>query len=200
MKFYLFRHGQTDWNKEKRIQGHSNIPLNEEGRVQALKLRDVISSLNLDIIYSSDLDRAFETATISSQGLNIEIVKEKRLREASFGKAEGMLLADIIKEFGEDSWQRFMKLDRDHLDACFPEGETRRSSIERMRSVIDEVISSGKYQRVGISTHGGVVRNLLGSYLMDSDPGGVFDIPIPNCVIYELSVKEGKFSISGPIS
>jgi len=200
MKFYLFRHGQTDWNKERRIQGHSNIPLNEEGRGQALKLRDVISSLNLDIIYSSDLDRAFETAFIASQGLDIEIVKEKRLREASFGKAEGMLLADIIKEFGEDSWQRFMKLDRDHLDACFPEGETRRHSIERMRSVIDEIINEGKYQKIGISTHGGVVRNLLGSYLMDSDPGGVFDIPIPNCVVYELATEEGDFSISGPLS
>ncbi len=200
MKFYIFRHGQTDWNKERRIQGHSNIPLNEEGRRQATELQQVLSRLNLDIIYSSDLDRAYETAQIGAEGLGLEIIKEQRLREAHFGQAEGMLIEDIMKTFGEDSWQRFMKLDPNHLDVCFPDGETRRNSILRMRTVIDDVIKDGRFERVGISTHGGVVRNLLGSYLMEKERGGSFDIPIPNCVVYELSYTSGDFEVSGPLN
>lgn len=199
MKFYVFRHGQTDWNRERRIQGHSNIPLNDEGRRQATQLREILSHLNLDIIFSSDLERAYETALIASDGLAIEVIKDQRLREAHFGQAEGMLIEDIIKTFGEDSWTRFMKLDANHLDISFPDGETRRNSILRMRSVIDELIKKNEYQRIGISTHGGVVRNLLGSYLMDKSSGQSFDIPIPNCVVYELSYEAGEFNISGPL-
>lgn len=199
MKFYIFRHGQTDWNKEQRIQGHSNTPLNDLGRSQAVELQRKLAGLELEIVYSSDLDRAYETAQIGANGLDIEIIKDKRLREAQFGQAEGMLIDDIMKTFGKDSWERFMKLDPDHLDVCFPDGETRRNSILRMRSVINEIINEGKYKRVGISTHGGVVRNLLGSYLMEKDSSGNFDIPIPNCVVYELSYDEGSFNISGPL-
>ncbi len=199
MKFYIFRHGQTDWNKERRIQGHSNTPLNDLGRSQATELRRKLSGLNLQIIYSSDLDRAFETAQIGVKGLDIEIIKDERLREAQFGQAEGMLIEDIMKTFGEESWERFMKLDPNHLDICFPDGETRRNSILRMRSVIDEIIKEGKYERVGISTHGGVVRNLLGSYLMEKDRESNYDIPIPNCVVYELNYQNGSFDITGPL-
>lgn len=202
MDFYVFRHGQTDWNRERRIQGHSNIPLNEEGRLQAAELRETLSHLNLDIIFSSDLDRAYETALIASDGLGIEVIKEPRLREAHFGQAEGMLIEDIVNTFGEDSWARFMKLDPNHLDISFPDGETRRNSIHRMRSVIEELINKNEYKRVGISTHGGVVRNLLGSYLMEKKTGENFDIPIPNCVVYQLSYKAGEageFNVSGPL-
>lgn len=199
MKFYIFRHGQTDWNKDRRIQGHSNIPLNEEGRKQALGLKEILSGLDLEIIYSSDLDRAYETACIARTGLDIEVIKDHRLREADFGQAEGMLIEDVIKTFGKDSWNRFMKFDPNHLDISFPGGETRRHSIARMRSVVDELIEKNEYERVGISTHGGVVRNLLASYLMEKKTGGDFDIPIPNCVVYELSFENDNFSIMGPL-
>ena len=153
----------------------------------------------LDIIFSSDLDRAFETAQIGTQGLGLDIIKEKRLREAHFGDAEGKLLPDILTTFGKDLWDKFMTFDIDHLDLSFPNGETRRDSISRMRAVIDEIIESNKYSKVGISTHGGVVRNLLGSYLMESEGERVFDIAIPNCVVYELSYSDGVFRVSGPI-
>jgi len=200
MEFYVFRHGQTDWNKERRIQGHSDIPLNDEGRRQASQLRETLSHLNLDIIFSSDLDRAYETAVIACDGLGLEVIKDQRLREAHFGQAEGMLIEDIMKTFGENTWRKFMKLDPNHLDICFPDGETRRNSILRMRAVIDELIERKQYERIGISTHGGVVRNLLGSYLMEKKAGESFDIPIPNCVVYELSYKGGEFEVSGPLN
>ena len=199
MKFYLFRHGQTDWNKERRIQGHSNIPLNKTGQEQALKLREILSHLELDIIYSSDLDRAFETAVIGIGDADIKVEKDIRLREAHFGEAEGMLLGDIVSKFGEDTWNKFMTLDPDDLEISFPGGESRKSSIVRMRAVIDELRRDNKFERVGISTHGGVVRNLLASYLIESGKQGRFDIPIPNCVVYELDFSTGEAIVSGPI-
>ena len=199
MKFYLFRHGQTDWNKERRIQGHSNIPLNKTGQEQALKLREILSHLELDIIYSSDLDRAFETAVIGIGDTDIKVEKDIRLREAHFGEAEGMLLGDIVSKFGEDTWNKFMTLDPDDLEISFPGGEYRKSSIVRMRAVIDELRRDNNFERVGISTHGGVVRNLLASYLIESGKQGKFDIPIHNCVVYELDFSTGEAIVSGPI-
>ncbi len=200
MKFYVFRHGQTDWNKETRIQGHSNIPLNSQGREQAKELSKILEKLDLEIIYSSDLDRAYETAQIACEKLDIEIIKDKNLREAHFGDAEGLLLDQIIEKFGSDLWEKFMKVDIDHLDICFPHGETRRDSIIRMRGVIDRIITEGKFSRVGISTHGGVVRNLLGSYILEKGKTKTVDIPIPNCVVYELEFRDSDFYVSGPVT
>lgn len=200
MKFYFFRHGQTDWNKVRRIQGHSNIPLNEQGKSEATELSDFVKTLDLEIVYSSDLDRAFETAQIATHGLDLEIIKEARLREANFGDAEGRTIPEIVELFGNDLWEKFMKVDPNNMNIGFPGGETRADSIKRMRSFIDEVRKENQYERVGISTHGGVVRNLLGSYILEHSERRDFDIPIPNCVCYELAFEEGKAVVTGPLN
>jgi len=195
MRFLIFRHGQTDWNKEWRIQGSSNTPLNDFGREQAKGLIPIMEELKPEIIYSSDLDRAFDTGKTVSDSLGIEIIAEKRLREANFGQAEGMTVDEIKKRFGESLWNDFRKLNSQNKKACFPGGETRFDSVLRMRSVIDEIVSEQKYKTVGISTHGGVVRNLLHSYLPDDHE----PIAIPNCVVYLLELEMNKFKVSGPI-
>lgn len=194
MNFYIFRHGQTDWNLSTRIQGFTDIPLNSHGQRQASDLYEKLKNLDLDIIYSSDLERAFETALISTKQLNLQIVKDQRLREAYFGDAEGMLRDDAIEKFGHELWNRFMVVNPEDLDVSFPNGETRGESIQRMRSIIDE-IRTMNYKNVGISTHGGVVRNLLHSYL----PVGTPTLEIPNCVVYKLSFVENSATVEGPL-
>lgn len=196
--FYIFRHGETDWNKNKRIQGHTNTSLNELGKIQAKSLVDILEDKEIEIIYSSDLDRAVETAKIVNQKLNVEIITTHNLREAHFGEAEGLHLEEIIEKWGQDLWDRFKQVGKYNHDIAFPGGETRGESIIRMRSVIEQIVNEKKYSKVGISTHGGVVRNLLHSFL----PENHSPLPIHNCVCYllEFEHKSGLWSVKGPLN
>lgn len=196
--FYVFRHGETDWNRDKRIQGHTNTSLNDKGREQALELFELLKDSGIEVIYSSDLDRAYETAKIVNRGLNVDVVKTEKLREAHFGEAEGLLLEEIIAKWGQEFWDRFRTLGPKNGDIGFPGGETRGHSVVRMRSVIDQIIQEDNYKKIGISTHGGVVRNLLHSFLSD----GHEPLPIHNCVCYILrfNKRDQSFEVIGPIN
>lgn len=87
---YLMRHGKTDWNSQHKLQGRTNIPLNEDGRLMAQKACEEYQSTNIDVCYCSPLIRAVETAQIVLQGRNIPITKDERLVEMSFGEYEGV--------------------------------------------------------------------------------------------------------------
>ena len=92
--FYIFRHGQTDWNINKRLQGKTDIPLNELGLEQASKLADHMKTLPLDMIVSSPLIRAQKTAELVNQHHKLEIEYDLGLRELDFGEAEGLTVID----------------------------------------------------------------------------------------------------------
>ena len=86
---YLLRHGLTDWNKENRLQGQSDIPLNDQGIEQAKKAKEEYQNVHFDICFVSPLIRAYQTAEIMLAGRNIPIIVDKRLQEMSFGAYEG---------------------------------------------------------------------------------------------------------------
>lgn len=195
MEFYLFRHGETNWNLEKRIQGSTDIELNERGIEQAQELVPLLSKFDLEVIFSSDLKRASKTGEIVANALKIPLLQDERLREANFGDAEGKTVEEIIELYGSDLWENFRHMKKDKADIRFPGGESRLESVMRMRSVIDQIIKDPNYQRVGIATHGGVVRNLLHSYLPDDHES----LPIPNCVVYRLHYHSGNFNVEGPL-
>lgn len=91
MKLYVIRHGTTDWNEAKRLQGNSNTRLNEKGREMVRKSAEGMKDIPFDVIYSSPLERAYETAQIIRGNRNIEIIKDDRLMEAGFGIDEGVV-------------------------------------------------------------------------------------------------------------
>jgi probable phosphoglycerate mutase len=86
---YIMRHGQTDWNVKYKIQGRTDIPLNEEGRAMAVAAREEYADINFDICYSSPLIRARETAELVLSGRDVPIITDDRLMEMSFGIYEG---------------------------------------------------------------------------------------------------------------
>jgi len=86
---YLVRHGETEWNKIGRMQGHTDIPLNRAGVSQAHELRTILDSIDFYAVYASDLKRALDTARILIHNKNIKIQRDKDLRERSFGMYEG---------------------------------------------------------------------------------------------------------------
>ena len=87
---YIMRHGKTDWNALHKLQGRTDIPLNEEGRLMALKAHEEYKSWNIDVCYCSPLIRAVETAQIVLKNRGIPIITDERLVEMSFGDYEGI--------------------------------------------------------------------------------------------------------------
>ena len=107
--FYYIRHGQTDWNVERRFQGSMDIPLNETGIAQAHAAKSLMSGLPITHIYSSTLQRARVTADIVNEGLNLPVTGMDNLQEVNFGVLEGKLnpAQDGGKNFSDD-WRNGM--------------------------------------------------------------------------------------------
>jgi broad specificity phosphatase PhoE len=183
--FYIFRHGETEWNRERRCQGHTNTCLNEMGRLQAINLANKLFDFPIDIIISSDLDRALATGKIVAEKKSIPLVVDPRLREMSYGIAEGMLFDEAIKSFGSELWQKLQSFKKINDDAGFPGGETRKDARDRFHSALLDIVEKTKHQSIGISTHGGALRNILHSFL----PENHLLLPIPNCVVYKCEYK-----------
>lgn len=101
MKLYIIRHGETDWNKMFRLQGQSDIPLNEYGRELARITSDALQNITFDVIYSSPLSRAFETAEIMRRNRPVEIITDERLKEISFGVDEGRNKDELGEHFAD---------------------------------------------------------------------------------------------------
>ena len=95
MKFYIIRHGQTNWNKEGRIQGKTDIELNEEGIKQAEEAKKILKDYPIDMIVSSPLKRARKTAEIINETRKAPIVLDKALEERGFGEFEGKIRKEI---------------------------------------------------------------------------------------------------------
>jgi len=154
----LIRHGETAWNARKRLQGHLDIPLNEEGERQAAALGRALREEPLDAIFSSDLQRARQTAQAIAAPRGLEVQLDRGLRERCYGAFEGMLYGEISQRFPEAyaAWQA-----RD-IDARFPQGvhvaETLREFAQRVVSTITRIVSENAYRRVAMVAHGGVLE------------------------------------------
>lgn len=186
---YIFRHGETAWNAEHRVQGHIDTDLNENGVVQAKVLALKFANISLDAIYSSDLKRAHQTALEVAKNFDIEVKTDQRLREAYMGDAQGKTREEIIDQFGAKMWDEFRCLNLDNLDASMPNGETRRAQIERFLSFFEDHVFSGEHQNIAIGCHGGVLRNIMHHQF----PGTKEHIVIHNCCCYLVKIEGNRF-------
>jgi 2,3-bisphosphoglycerate-dependent phosphoglycerate mutase len=153
---FLFRHGETDWNREGRLQGHVDTPLNATGLAQAEVLARQLCAHRLDAVVSSDLSRALSTARIVAEVCGVPLLVDEGLRETNIGEAEGLLWAEVKARFGELT-------ERWHFDpqAAFPGGETGHQTLTRGLAALRRVTQSHPYRRVAVSTHGAVVRQFV---------------------------------------
>ncbi len=177
---YVFRHGETDWNVQGRLQGHSDVPLNENGKRQAHDLARRMAQTNVEVILSSDSSRALETANTVAQALKIPIVTTAELREIRGGDVEGVSLREIGERLGPEFVRRMKSVSQQDLHTRYPGGESKFELVARALMAIQRFISSGDHTRIAVSTHGGVLRQLAHACMSrEEEP-----IPIPNCVIY----------------
>lgn len=160
----LIRHGQTDWNVAGRWQGHSDIPLNDTGRSQAQAVAQRLKKWELTAIYTSDLSRASETATIIGQTLGLKPAVIPAWRERFCGDFEGLTNSDIAERFPE----QWAKLQQGHLE--LPNGETTQELSGRIIPSFETLLASHHGQRFAVVSHGGVLRVLISNVLgLDAD-------------------------------
>jgi 2,3-bisphosphoglycerate-dependent phosphoglycerate mutase len=163
---FLFRHGETDWNREGRLQGHTDTPLNATGLTQAQALVERLRPHRLEAVMSSDLARAWTTAQIVAEGLGIPLIREPGLREAHIGQAEGLFWPEVKSRFGEALTERWFTED----DAAFPGGETGLETRSRGLAALRRFVAEQPYRRIGVSTHGAMVRQLMKHALPPGSP------------------------------
>ena len=143
------RHGQTDWNLQGRIQGQTDIPLNECGKSEAQQVAERIRLESWDVCYASDLIRAADTAsTISERVPNLSLIFDPRLRERNYGVIEGMEPNERDSTFGKD-W-------RDRIEELGI--ESKEHLVRRMVSWSNEIRLKHSGENVIVVTHGGWIR------------------------------------------
>lgn len=155
---YVIRHGETDWNKNHRFQGQTDIKLNETGRDQAIKLRPLMQQLQIESVYSSTLSRAYESAELATQEIKISIQKDDRLRETNVGAAEGLTMDELLQKFGPDSLTKWRSYDERLLDYSFENGESKRQMMFRIRQVFLDIAQNSNRGSIAVFSHGMVMR------------------------------------------
>lgn len=155
--FTLVRHGQTDWNVARRYQGQQDIPLNAEGIQQARMLALILNEETFDAIYSSDLQRAMQTALILQEGRQVTVTADSRLREIGFGEWEGKCLDDMRTTFSE----RFTLSQSDPAIPLAPGGESVFAVAQRTKEFAHEVSQLFPHGNVLVVTHGLALATLV---------------------------------------
>ena len=154
-RFALLRHAETEWNREKRIQGQEDAPLTSTGRQQAERWGLALARYELDHMITSDLGRAKLTGTLMNLNLDLPLSEEPRLREQDWGCWAGLNFRDLLKVKELKAQERMGWYFRPL------EGESRLEVFERSRQALVDAAQSFAGKRVLVVTHGGVIKCLL---------------------------------------
>ena len=186
--YYIIRHGQTETNRKKALQGRSDLPLNDAGRAQAKRLGEYFkeAGIHFDEVYSSPLGRAMETAKLASG--ETEITIDDRVIEMDYGPYEGVSLASPPKEITE-----FFS---DFVNNPAPGGMEPLSHVtERMGDFIDSIKGRGTGDRnVLISTHAIAMKGAL-EYLSPESEGAYWSKYVANCAVYAWEEDSEGFTV-----
>ena len=177
MKLYVVRHGETIWNVERKVQGITDIPLTEKGKKDAEELQELISALNIDVVISSPLERARETAKILIDS-KLPVNTDDRIKERDWGMNEGALI-DTIDRW--DCWDVILNTKVQNIECI-------QDFMDRVSNFIEEIKIKYKDKNVLVVTHSAVSRVI--HYLLGTIPedGDLSKINIPNLRIIEYEI------------
>ena len=188
-KLLLVRHGETDWNRDGRWQGGSDTRLNDLGRQQARALAEQLDG-EIDVLYSSDLARARETAEIVAAELGLEVRLDPRLRERGFGSWEGLTTIEIEERFA-DAHRRWLAGEGAGAD----DAEAFEDFSARVEDFLSDVLRLHPGEEVLVISHGGSIRVIHAlaagvDYVRDHRliPG------VPNCSVARYGARDGKLA------
>lgn len=148
MQLTFVRHGETDWNRQRRIQGSTDVPLNDTGRRQAREAARLLARRDWDAVVTSPLSRAFDTAAIIAEELGLPApAGDARLVERAYGDAEGLEIAEVDRRYPGDTF--------------VPGREERDAVTERALAALRDIAQRHPDQNVIVVSHGGLIRSLL---------------------------------------
>jgi broad specificity phosphatase PhoE len=145
----LARHGETDWNLEHRVQGHTDRPLNNTGREQARALAEELTGEDVDAVYASDLARALDTARAIAEPRGLPVIPVPELRERDFGTWEGLLDDEILARFPQAR------------TGPWGDAETVEELEERVLAALRRIAEQHPDEQVLVVSHGGPLRAVL---------------------------------------
>lgn len=156
-KILMTRHGETEWNTIRRMQGHKNSPLTDFGIQQAKWLKERLKDDDIDVIYTSPLGRAYETAIILSKGRDIEVITRDELKEIYLGSWEGQRLEEVEKTHKEINYyfwnepEKYIPID----------GESFEELIDRSKRFFNEVLLESEHKNILVVAHAVVLKSFL---------------------------------------
>lgn len=175
----LVRHGETDWNVERRLQGHIDIPLNERGLAQAETTARSLAGMRFAALYTSDLARARQTAAAITRRLSMPEHTDPRLRERHYGMFQGLTYDEAARRHPE-FYRRFTARE---LAFSFPEcGESLHIFADRIRAALHEIALRHRGEHVLVVTHGGVL-DIAYRIAANRELESARDFPIPNAAL-----------------
>ncbi len=167
------RHGETDWNVERRVQGHTDRPLTANGLAQARSLAESLRDERIDAVYASDLSRARETARAVADEHGLAVEELPALREKHFGTWEGLLDTEIRARFPAAS------------TGPWGDAETSEEVSERILAALHEIARRHPGGRVLVVSHGGPLRAVLRQLEAHADGH------VPNCHVLRVAAEDG---------
>ncbi|MBU2632144.1 histidine phosphatase family protein [Patescibacteria group bacterium] len=180
---YLVRHGETPWNKEKRLQGQKDIPLSEEGIKQAEALSETIKRHEITKIYTSKLQRSILTTRIIAKHLNLPIKYLKSLNEISYGQWEGKLKHEYNEEI--------KKINMPYYRYAPKNGESNVKFKKRVIPSLKKILLKDAGEKILIVTHGAVIHAFI-RYLRNIPYNKDLDLLFPNTCFSIYHIENGK--------
>ena len=190
MLVYWMRHGETDWNRQRRIQGCTDIPLNDEGRRQARLAARALKDVRFDAAFCSPLSRARETAQIVLQGRSLSPIIVEGFKEASFGAADGRCM-DADKADPASPLYYWFKDPSRYMPGPGAEGLediARRITAAFKASILP---LEGRAGAVFVASHGTVTR-ILSTLLMDRPASRFQELSLSNCAVTLIEIRGGR--------
>ena len=188
-RLLLIRHAQTEWNIQRRFQGHGDSLITEEGQEQLQRLKSRLAGLEFDVVYSSDLRRTMETSKMLSGKQRVE---EPRLRERGVGILEGLNLEQIMAEHAE-AFRAFRSGDKDHQ---IEGGESLQIALNRAWTFLEEMPEKHPGAELAAVSHAGLIRLICKQILgLALDAPNFFQIPNTSLTQLVFSPKDRSWSL-----
>lgn len=191
MKVYMIRHGETEWNKLRRMQGHSDIPLNEYGRELAIETEKGLRDIPFDVVYTSPLSRARETAELVLGEQEVPIVSDERIIELGFGEFEGLCCEKDNWNVPDPNFMDFFE-DPEHYNPPAG-GESFIQVTRRVADFLNDLFSNERLQdsNVLVASHGAAIKAMV-NYIRHIPyeqfwKGGLHK----NCAVTVVEVQDG---------
>jgi len=189
-RFCIIRHGETEWNAERRIQGQIDIGLNDSGRQQALAAGRWLRSAGITALYASDLRRAWDTAAEIGRALGLSAVATPELRERRYGVFEGLTYAEAARRFPEG----YAAFEGRNADYDFENGESLRVMYARVTGKLSELAALHPGENVAVVVHGGVL-DVINRFVRGNPLEMPRDFLIPNAGINWISLCDARWSV-----